>query len=104
MGAIVLGDDDQAAGLFIEPMHNARPQIASRRRQRLKVMQQGIHQCPLVASIVGRACAGMHHHSGRLVDHREVGIFKDNVKGISSGTARSGGGCASPVTAIDSFP
>ena len=39
MRAIVLGHNDQAARVFIEPVHDARPKIAARRRKSFKAIE-----------------------------------------------------------------
>ena len=44
-------------------------------------MQQSIDQSAAIALVVGRACSGVDHHSRRLVHHRQVVIFVNNVEG-----------------------
>ncbi len=81
MSAIVLGHDDQAAGVLVEPMHDAGPQFAAGGGERLEAVQQRVDQRAAAARIVG--CwpePGMHHHAGRLVDHGEVRIFEDHAQ------------------------
>ena len=80
MRVVVLRHHNQSAGLFIQTMYNPRPQRASHPRQTSQMMQQGIHQRSAIARIVGRSRPGVNHHSGRLVDHREIVIFINNVE------------------------
>jgi hypothetical protein len=80
VGAVVLGDDDQAAGFFVEPMHDARAKLAGRGRKRLKVMQQRVHERSLVAGVFSCAGAGVNHHAGGFVDYREIGVLEEYVE------------------------
>ena len=55
MRGIVFGNDDQAARLLIESMHDPWPQRTTCAGEGCHVMEQGIHQRASVASAVGRA-------------------------------------------------
>ena len=61
-------------------MYDPRPQFPSDRRQRAKMMQQGIDQRAAIPRIFSSTRAGMDHHSRRLVDHRQIVIFVDNIQ------------------------
>ena len=81
VGAIVFGHDDEPAGVLVEPVHNAGPQVSAGGRKSLKAVQQRVHQRSAAARIVGCARAGVHHHSGRLVDHRQVLVLINHGQG-----------------------
>ena len=44
------------------------------------VVQQRVDQRAAVARVVGRACAGVDHHAGGLVDHGEVLVLVEDVE------------------------
>ena len=102
MGAIVLGHDDQAAGVFVESVDDAGAQVAAGGGERLEAVEQRIDQRAAAARVVALARAGVDHHSGRLVDDREVGVFVDNVQRnvFRSGLERRGARLAGDVDAL----
>jgi len=63
-----------AAGESVQPVDNARPQIASHTRESLEVVEQGIDQRSGVHS-----GARVDNHSSRLVDGNHIGIFVEDV-------------------------
>ena len=69
MRTVVLGNDDQPAGCFIEPMDDAWTQIAASRRKRLESMQQGIDERSAAARVFRLARSRVHHHACRFVDY-----------------------------------
>ena len=77
---IIFRNRDQAAGLFVEPMHDARTHLSADRRQRREVMQQRIDQRSPVTCIFRRARPCMDHHPGRLVDDGQVIILINDVE------------------------
>lgn len=80
VGAIVLGDDHDARCSPIEPVHDARPELAADAAQILHVVKQRIHQR---AGRVTRC--RMNDHPGRFVDDDEVGILIQDVEGKGFG-------------------
>ena len=74
---IVLGDDDEAAGLLVQPVDDAGAQIAAYLREPFaEVEEQSVDQR---AAVVFRgAGAGVDHHAGGLVDDGEIGILIDD--------------------------
>ena len=70
MSGVGTGHHDDAAGVFVQTVDNARPQLAAQFRQTPEVVQKRIHKGARVVT-----CAGMHHHTGRLVDDHQVGIL-----------------------------
>ncbi len=77
---VVLGDDNQAAGFLVQTVHDAGTHLAAYFRELAESMQQRIDQRAAIALVVGGARAGVDHHSRRLVDDREVGVFIDDVE------------------------
>ena len=76
MGRIRFGHHQKPAGVFVNPVHNPRTFHPTHTREIFAAMgQKRINQCSR-----RRAWCGMHNHSGRLVDHNQVVIFKQNLK------------------------
>ena len=61
-------------------MHDARPQLASNLRKGGEAMEQRVDQRAAIALVVGRARAGVDHHSRRFVNHSEIVIFVNDVE------------------------
>ena len=80
MGGVVFGDDDEAAGVFVKTMDNARAEIATGCRKCLETEEQRIDERVAVARIFGLAGTGMHHHAGGFVDDRKVLVFEDDFE------------------------
>ena len=55
-------------------MHEPGPNLLA--GQRAGVREQRVHERP-----AGRPVSGMRHHSGRLVDDQQIGIFVHDVEG-----------------------
>src|SRR5438132_3368567 len=75
MRPIVFRDQDATAGFFIQAVNYAGSKFASNTAQVFNVMQQGIDKRPRL-----NACARMHHHAGRFIDHNEMIIFKEDLE------------------------
>ena len=73
MRGVVLGDDHQARGAAIEPVHDARPFLAADAAEIVDVMEQRVHQ--RAARVAG---GRMHDHAGRLVDDDDVAVLVDD--------------------------
>ena len=77
MRPIILGNDQQAAGILINPMDNARTQHTIDAGKTAAAMRkQCIHQC--TAGVAGR---WVHHHTLWLVNHQQVCIFVYHIQG-----------------------
>jgi hypothetical protein len=61
-------------------MNNSRAQFTPDTGERAKAVQQGIDQGSAVSVVVGSASSRVDHHSGRLIYHREIIIFINNVE------------------------
>ncbi len=92
VGGVVLGDDDEAAGVFVETMNNAGPEVATGCRKRFEAKEQRVDESVAVACIFSFAGAGVHHHAGGLVDDGEVLVFEDDFERdvLRSGSERRG--------------
>ena len=64
--------NQQATGVFVQPVHDARARNFGQLR---RVMQQRIEHraCPVTAT-------GMHHQPGRFVDDQHAVVFKRNIQ------------------------
>jgi hypothetical protein len=65
---------------LVEPVHNAGAQVAAGRGELLEAVEQRIDQRAAVARVLILARPGVNHHPGRLVDHRQVGVFENHVQ------------------------
>ena len=76
MRAVGLGDDHQAGGVLVEPVHDARPLHPADAGKSVPAMgDQRIDQR------AGRvAGGGMHHEAGRLVDHDDLAVLIYDVE------------------------
>jgi hypothetical protein len=72
---IILRDDHDARRPAIEPMDNARPDSAANAAEIADVVEQRIDE--RARRVAG---AGMHHHPGRFVQHREVCVLIEDVQ------------------------
>ena len=81
VGRVILGDDQQAAGVLVEPVHDAGALYAADARQAIAAMgDEGIDQgARLVAG------AGVNHQPCGLVDHDQVLVFIDHGEGNGFG-------------------
>ncbi len=75
VGGIGLGHHQHAAGVAIQPMHDARPRRAASRTQILEMKRQRTGQRPLPMPF-GR----MDHHARRLIDRRDFRILEQDVE------------------------
>ncbi len=80
MGDVVSGDENQAAGFLVEPVHDAGTGLAADLGKLSEMVQQGVDQRATIAVVVGRARPGVHHHAGRLVDDGEVVVLVNDVE------------------------
>ena len=75
-GLLALGHDDAARGVLIKPVHDAGPQLTADAGQIWAVVQQAIHQGAVL--VAGRR---VHREPGGLVEHDQVGVFKQHIQG-----------------------
>ena len=77
MGAVGLGDDQQAGGILVDPVDDTGPLFAADARQAVaRVMQKRIDQRPR-----GRARRGVDDHPRGLVDDDQLAILIDDGQG-----------------------
>jgi hypothetical protein len=76
MGCIVFGDNKTAARLFVETMNDARALFPADSRQRRAVVEKRVDQ-----SVLTMTGAWMNDKPSRLVDHDEIIVFEENLKG-----------------------
>ena len=84
--AVVLRHHHQAGRAAVEPVHDARPQLAADPAQIRDLMEQGVDERALR---VPRG--GMHDHAGRLVDDDDVRILINDVELDRFGLRRRAG-------------
>ena len=89
MRGVGFGDQQHAAGIAVQAMHDAGTQRAALRRERAEAVQQRVHQRP-----GANASAGVHDHARGLVDCHHVGVLIENREReiFRSGVERSGCG------------
>jgi hypothetical protein len=75
MRRIVFRDDDDARRAAIEPMDDARPQLASNAAQIRDVVEEGVHERSRCMP-----CAGVNDHSGRFVDDDNVAVLIEDFQ------------------------
>ncbi len=80
MGRVILGDQDDAGGLLVQTVDDAGTKVATHLGERIQVVQQRVDQRAVVAHVLRRSRSGMHHHSGRLVDDRQVLVLMQDVE------------------------
>ena len=76
MGCIVFGDNKTAARLFVETMNDARALFPADSRQRRAVVEERVDQ-----SVFTMTGPRMNDEPRRLVDHDEIIVFEENLKG-----------------------
>jgi hypothetical protein len=67
VGLVVLGHQQKAGGFLVQTVDQAGPPHAAHAREIAQVVQQGIDQRALLVS-----SRGVHHQTGRLVNHGQV--------------------------------
>ena len=87
---LVLGHDEAARGVLVQPVDDARAQLAAHARQVLHAVQQRVDQR---AGRVARA--RVHDHARGLVDDDEVAVLVEHAQrqllGLRDGGARARG-------------
>jgi hypothetical protein len=92
MGAVVFGDEDEAAGLLVEAMDDAGAEIAAYVGEFGEVEEKRVDQGASVAFVVRDTRAGVDHHAGGFVDDGEVLVFVKDFEGDVFGNGVEGGG------------
>ena len=72
---VLLGDDDDAAGVAVEPVDDAGPVVAVEVAELGEVETQGVDQRAGPVAL-GR----MHHHVGRLVHDRQIIVLIEDIE------------------------
>ena len=92
VGAVVFGDEDEAAGELVEAMDDAGAEVAADVGELGEVEEERVDEGAAVAGVVGGAGAGVDHHAGGLVDDGEVLVFVEDVEGdvFGDGVERRG--------------
>ena len=75
MGFVIFGNDHDAAGILIQPVHDTGADHPVDARQVLTVKQQRIDQR---ARIMPRR--RMHHHAPGFIEHDHIFIFIDDIQ------------------------
>jgi hypothetical protein len=81
VGAVVFGDEDQAARLLIQAMDDAGAEIAADVGEFVEVEEECVDEGPSVAGVICAAGSGVHHHASGLVDDSEELVFVEDVEG-----------------------
>ena len=98
--AVVFGDEDEAAGLFVEAMDDAGAEIATDVGEFVEVEEERVDESAAVAGVwfagCGVPCSGVDHHAGGFVDDGEVFVFVEDFEGdvFGDGVERRGLGGA----------
>ena len=74
MHLVVFGDDDDAAGVLVEPMHDPRPKLP---RDVAELVEMKLQRSGQRAAIM--PLAGVRDHVRRLVEHDEMLVLKQDV-------------------------
>lgn len=78
MGLVVLGGNHHPGGIFIEAVHNSRPQLSPHPRKVGTMVKQGIDKRPPLM-----ARGRMHNHPGSLIYNNKMGVLiKDGNRDI----------------------
>jgi hypothetical protein len=80
VGTVVFGDEDEAAGLFVEAMDDAGTKITAHVREFVEVEEERVDESATVAFVIAGTCSGVNHHAGWLVDDGEVFVFVEDVE------------------------
>jgi hypothetical protein len=106
VGAVVFGDEDEAAGLLVEAMDDAGAEVAAYVGEFGEVKEEGVDEGASVALVQtaqgGSAGSGVDHHAGRLVDDGEVLVFVEDFERDIFGDGVEGGGLRSAFD-LDGF-
>ena len=76
LGGVILGDQQQAGGILVQPVDDARAQLAADASQAVQMMQQGVDQRAVLI-----AGGGMHHHAAGLHHHSQVAVLVEDGEG-----------------------
>lgn len=87
MGAVVLGDDDAAGGVFVEPVDDAGASFTAYAGEVVAVMEEGVDE-----GAVGIAGGGVYDEAGGFVDDEDVAILVEDFDGDVLGDDFDGGG------------
>ena len=100
VSAVVFGDEDEAAGLFVEAVDDAGAEVAADVGEFVEVEEESVDEGAAVAGVwlarCGVPCSGVDHHAGGFVDDGEVFVFVEDFEGdvLGDGVERRGLGGA----------
>jgi hypothetical protein len=95
VGAVVFGDEDEAAGLLVEAVDYAGAEVAADVGEFGEVEEERVDEGASVAGVVCGAGSGVDHHAGGFVDDGEVLVFVEDVEGDVFGDSVERGGLGS---------
>ena len=75
MRQVVFGHHEQAAGILVQPVHDAGPLHPADAAEVLHVVEQGVDQR---AAFIARG--GVHHHAARLDHHGQIRVLIEDFK------------------------
>src|SRR5579863_8503877 len=76
MSRVALGDDEEAGGVLVEPVHNAGPLDTADAGEAVAAMgDEGVNQGAL-----GVAGGGMDHQAGGLIKNQEMVVLEDDIE------------------------
>jgi len=81
VGAVVFGDEDEAAGELVEAVDDAGAEVAADVGEVGEVEEERVDEGTAVAGVVGGSGSGVNHHAGGFVDDGEVLVFVEDVEG-----------------------
>jgi hypothetical protein len=87
VGAVVLGDDDAAGGVFVEAMDDAGAGFTADAGEVVAVMEEGVDE-----GAVGVAGGGVDDEAGGFVDDEDVAVLIEDFDGDVLGDDFDGGG------------
>ena len=85
MGLVVLGHNDATTGLLVESVDDTGSVLLRSCGEGASMVEQGIDKSALFVSR-----SDMDDHSGRFVDHQQIGIFMEDLQGNILGSCPGG--------------
>ena len=82
---VVLGDQDQAGCVFIQPVHDAGSHFAAYPLHFWGVSQGGVNQ----SAVIMAGCR-VYYHPSRFVHYNQIIVFKDHIQGDLFGLQAAG--------------
>jgi hypothetical protein len=99
VGAVVFGDEDEAAGVLVEAVDDAGAEVAAYVGEFVEVEEEDVDEGAMAAGVGfaggcewGGAGSGVDHHAGGFVDDGEVLVFVEDFEGDVFGDGVEWGG------------